>query len=217
MCLNRLPVGYTAEVIRPIDFIGFKHPLDFPCGAYFDDMRVSCVTGATCTVDVEVPVPVTHGSGGLHDVAAVLLRVLFRYVLVIFHLRLQIWSFFSNYVPSQRNSLGCIIYQTRGKSLWGAHFCCLPLPNHLWGAHARRACQNKKSGTPSSTWSRSNTTSITAFLIFIFILSFLIYIYIRTLSTNFLTFRLVETKTIALARSMLELSSNHDSLTIFLY
>ena len=144
MCLNRLPVGYTAEVIRPIDFIGFKHPLDFPCGAYFDDMRVSCVTGATCTVDVEVPVPVTHGSGGLHDVAAVLLRVLFRYVLVIFHLRLQIWLFFSNYAPSQRNSLGCIIYQTRGKSLWGAHFVAYPIQT-ICGEHTQGGRAKTKS------------------------------------------------------------------------
>ena len=89
MFADRLPVGYSAFAVRPIDFINIKYPLDFPCGTYFDYMRVSCVTGATCEVKAEVPVPVTHGSGGLNDVAAVLLRVLFCYVLVIFHLRLQ--------------------------------------------------------------------------------------------------------------------------------
>lgn len=74
-------------VIRPIDFVKIKYPLDFSSGAYFDDMRVSCVTGATCIVDVEIPVPVTLG-GGLYDVAAVFARILFRYVLIIFHLTL---------------------------------------------------------------------------------------------------------------------------------
>ena len=89
MFSDGLPVGYSAVVVRPIDFINIKHPLDFPSRAYFDDMRVSRVTGATCEVKVEVPVPVTLGSGGLHDVAAVLCRILFRYVLIIFHLRFQ--------------------------------------------------------------------------------------------------------------------------------
>lgn len=86
---DRLPVGYSAEVICPIDFINIKNPLDFPCVAYFDDMRVTSVTGATCIVKVEIPIPVTLSGGRLNDVAAVLIRILFRYALIIYHLLLQ--------------------------------------------------------------------------------------------------------------------------------
>lgn len=84
MFSDRLPVGYSAVVVRPIDFIKIKHPLDFPCGAYFYDMRVSRVTGATCEVKVEVPVPATL-CGGLYNVAAVPFRILFCDVVIIFH------------------------------------------------------------------------------------------------------------------------------------
>lgn len=80
-----MPVGYSAAVVRPIYFVKIKRPLDFPCGAYFDDMRVSCVTGTTCVIKMKVPVPVPL-SGGLHDVATVLRRILFRYFVEIFHL-----------------------------------------------------------------------------------------------------------------------------------
>nr|DAV79834.1 MAG TPA: hypothetical protein [Caudoviricetes sp.] len=47
-------------------------------------MRMSCVTGATCIVEVEIPVPVTLG-GCLQDIAAVLASISFCDVVIIFH------------------------------------------------------------------------------------------------------------------------------------
>lgn len=93
MFSNRLAVGYSAVAVRPIDFINIKHPLDFSCGAYFYDMRVSQVTGAVSVINLEIPVPATLG-GGAHDTVPVPLRILFCDVVIIFHFLVYKFSCF---------------------------------------------------------------------------------------------------------------------------
>lgn len=77
----------------PIYLINIKHTLDFPCWAYFDDMRMPHISGANCSVKVKIPISVPPGRRGLYYVATLFVGVSFRYVLIIshFHNLLRNW------------------------------------------------------------------------------------------------------------------------------
>lgn len=79
-----LPGFFDTKVICPISLMEVPYPLDFPYGAYLDDMRVSHVTRANCVVKVEIVIPVPF-SAILNNVKTFFIGKLFRYVVVIFH------------------------------------------------------------------------------------------------------------------------------------